>query len=619
MPEKLTEATVNMQPLDDDEKQLVQEVYERLELFEQACSPYHQEAKVVREIIRLRDPYQDPPNAKEKTLQLQTLKSTFNNCVADQMMAMPEAKLVPETPDKEEMVADLQDLVHHVVYEVNNYEETHRRRAEDMYGPGTVITQVVWDQDMCFGKGDAAIIRWPIEAFLWDPQADNIQDARAVIKISWHPLSWYEAHYPDEAKYVNAEDGEHNAVGLTTEQQNKPSGDEPRAMLLEYWYRTYDALAHRYRINVAYCAGGALLEHHKDVYMHGMYPFVIDVHSVIEGSMVGEGMVSELTPMMRYINRYAKYIDTNLRMSSKGRMVVRKNNGIDREALADWEQDIVEGDSVVQGEDWNWIQNVPFNGMIANQMYQFQSDLKQDSGANQFTRGETTGGIVSGKAITALQSAGGKIQQLHTGTLNNGFKQIVNMVLWLMAEFYDDKRVVMVTGRDNHMRQVTVDLMKFFGMDRGKKNVTPPPYTVQVEVTSRDPLRIDSMNQMYMQAYTMAAQAQQYFPLSALFRIMNVEGKDRLLPVIEANEQQQEMMQQLQAQNQQMAEQLAQMQQENDSLKQTTMRLSNSLAGGFSPQAAGTKAAEAGGGPLTNAAMVNQARQSMAAMPEMAE
>ena len=619
MPEKLTEATVNMQPLDDDEKQLVQEVYERLELFEQACSPYHQEAKVVREIIRLRDPYQDPPNAKEKTLQLQTLKSTFNNCVADQMMAMPEAKLVPETPDKEEMVADLQDLVHHVVYEVNNYEETHRRRAEDMYGPGTVITQVVWDQDMCFGKGDAAIIRWPIEAFLWDPQADNIQDARAVIKISWHPLSWYEAHYPDEAKYVNAEDGEHNAVGLTTEQQNKPSGDEPRAMLLEYWYRTYDALAHRYRINVAYCAGGALLEHHKDVYMHGMYPFVIDVHSVIEGSMVGEGMVSELTPMMRYINRYAKYIDTNLRMSSKGRMVVRKNNGIDREALADWEQDIVEGDSVVQGEDWNWIQNVPFNGMIANQMYQFQSDLKQDSGANQFTRGETTGGIVSGKAITALQSAGGKIQQLHTGTLNNGFKQIVNMVLWLMAEFYDDKRVVMVTGRDNHMRQVTVDLMKFFGMDRGKKNVTPPPYTVQVEVTSRDPLRIDSMNQMYMQAYTMAAQAQQYFPLSALFRMMNVEGKDRLLPVIEANEQQQEMMQQLQAQNQQMAEQLAQMQQENDSLKQTTMRLSNSLAGGFSPQAAGTKAAEAGGGPLTNAAMVNQARQSMAAMPEMAE
>ena len=142
MPEKLTEATVNMQPLDDDEKQLVQEVYERLELFEQACSPYHQEAKVVREIIRLRDPYQDPPNAKEKTLQLQTLKATFNNCVADQMMAMPEAKLVPETPDKEEMVADLQDLVHHVVYEVNNYDFLRMKSEIIRKNPASLDTPV---------------------------------------------------------------------------------------------------------------------------------------------------------------------------------------------------------------------------------------------------------------------------------------------------------------------------------------------------------------------------------------------------------------------------------------------------------------------------------------------
>ena len=33
----------------------------------------------------------------KKTLQLQTLKSTVNNVVADQMLSMPEAKLLPET------------------------------------------------------------------------------------------------------------------------------------------------------------------------------------------------------------------------------------------------------------------------------------------------------------------------------------------------------------------------------------------------------------------------------------------------------------------------------------------------------------------------------------------
>ena len=615
--EELTIAVVSEQPLDEKDKQLLEDVYARLELFEQACRPFHEEARAAREIMRLRDPFQDPEGTKEPTLQLQTLKSTINNCVADQMLNMPEAKLAPETPDKEEAAQDLQDLLHHVIYNVNEYDAIHRRRAEDFYVPGNAVTQIAWDPDMCHGKGDIALIRWPIESFLWDCQTDSLQDARALIKVSWHPLSWYKEHYPEQAPYVNAEEGKYNNVGMAESQKTKDNDDEERAMLLEYWYRTYNASSHRYTINVVYCAGGALLEHHKDVYAHGQYPFVLDVHSVIEGSMVGEGLVTELTPMMRYINRYARYIDTNLRMSSKGRMVVRKNSGIDREALADWSQDIIEGNSVTQGEDWNWVQSAPFNGMIANQMLQLQNDLKQDSGANQFTRGETTGNIVSGKAISALQTAGGKVQQLRTGVLNAGFKQIALQILWLMSEFYDDKRVFMVTGRNGQLREIAADAKRFFGR-RNKGAVTPPPYNVQVEVVSRDPARIDTMNGMFMQAYTMAAQAQQYFPLSALFRLMNVEGKDRLLPIIEENETHQQQLQQLQQSNEQLMAQMAQMQKENDNLRLTATQMTNALASvgasgsrGFPAQAVGTKAAQAGGGPGTSAHMVNQARESI--------
>lgn len=394
-------------------------------MFEEECRPYHDEARTVREILRLRDPYQDPPNAKKKTLQLQTLKSTFNNCVADQMENMPEARLLPEIPELEEAAMDLQDAVHYVVYNVNNYEKIHRRRAEDLYGPGTAITQVVWDADLNYGKGDVAIIRWPVEAFLWDSQVEDIQDSRALIKVAWHPMSWYKEHYPKVYPFINADDSTHNGVGMPASQKDKNSSDEERALMLEYWYRKYDVEKKRYTINVAYAAGGALLENHTDVYMHGMYPFVIDVHSTIEGSPVGDGMVSELVDMMRYINRYHTYIDTNLRMSSKGRMLTRRNSGIDKNALADWSVDLVEGDSVVQGEDWAWIQHAPFNSVIQTQMQYLENELKQDSGMNQYSRGESTGGIVSGKAIVALQEAGGKITGLRTDTLNNGFRQIV--------------------------------------------------------------------------------------------------------------------------------------------------------------------------------------------------
>ena len=174
------------------------------------------------------------------------------------------------------------------------------------------------------------------------------------MKVSWHPMSYYREHWPEEGKFVGCDDNTHNNVGKSDEQENSEhQDDEKRALLIEYWWREYNAKTRRYTINVAYAAGNALLSVDRDVYDHGMYPFVIDVHDSIEGSLVGEGLVTELAPMMRYINRYAAYADMTARMISKGRMLVRRGSRIDKDALTDWETDIVEGDQITQGDAWN--------------------------------------------------------------------------------------------------------------------------------------------------------------------------------------------------------------------------------------------------------------------------
>jgi regulator of replication initiation timing len=397
--------------------------------------------------------------------------------------------------------------------------------------------------------------------------------------------------------------------------------DEDRALLIEYWWRDYDAKTRRYKINVAYAAGNALLEVQLGVYDHGLYPFSILPCDTIEGCLAGEGLVTQLAPMMRYINRYMAYVDMNLRMASKTRALVRKDAGIDIEALADWENDIIEGNNITP-DNIQWMSTPPFNSMINQMMLQLETDLKQDSGANQFTRGETTGGIVSGKAISALQTAGAKVQVARTQILNNSFKQIVKHVLWLMAEFYDEDRVIMVTGRrDGKRREIAMKAKQFF--DKPKKGVlAPPPYTVQVEVITRDPSRIDQINNLYMQAFTMAAQMQQSFPLSALFRLLNIEGKDRLLPVIEENEQQQAMMQQMQQQIEQMGAQMQQLQQENQSLKLTSTDLTNALASaGVSAnqqQATAARMPQAGMQVNTRQALIDNARAELM-RPEIEE
>ena len=598
------------QMLDPEDQQLRDEAYRFLDIFEEGCNDYHRQIKVSREVLRRRDPGQDPPGKppEEKILQLQTLKSTFDNCVADQLDNMPEANLLPERPGMEKTAEDMTDVVRFVLAQ-NEYEKMHRRRVED-YFLGTALTQIGWDEDMDNGKGNVCLIRWPIESFLWDPCAADIQDARALIKVSWHPLSWFKEHYPDKAKYIGSEEGEHNGVGRA-DSWRQLSGDEERAMLMEYWYRRYDATKRRYTINVAYLAGGALLENDTNVYEHGMYPFVMEPFNYIEGQPVGDGLVDQLTPMMRYVNRYAHYIDENLRMSAKNRLLVRKSAQLDMEALCDFDQNIIEGANIDE-ESVRWFQSKPLSQMATQQMLQFQTDIKQDSGQSQWTRGETAGGVTAAAAISALQEAGGKITREHSLMLNQGFKQIVTQILWLVCQFYDNRKEQMITGRDGKSREVMMSAEHLRGEDlppenmppeellqqmdrmmpalgdnqpglgtrirntamrkqkeqRSKNSFMPPPYTVQIQVNRRNPLRVQAQNELFIQAYTMAAQAGQQFPLKMLFELLTVDGKDRIMPVLEQVDQQTQMIQQLMQENQMLKE-------SNDNLKGAVTQMSN--------------------------------------------
>lgn len=629
------------QPLTPEEKMLVDEAYRFLRIFREGCQEYHDHIKEMREVVRMRDPNQDSYRKQQgepKMLQLQTLKSTFNNCVADQLDNMPEASLLPERPGLESITEDMADVVRFVMMR-NRYEKLHRQRVED-YFMGTALTQIIWDEDMDYGKGNVALDIWPIENFLWDPRAPKIQDARALIKVTWHPLSWFAAHYPDKAQYVGSENSEHENLGLS-EAMRDLAGDEDVAMLMEYWYRKYDAKKRRYTINVAFLAGGALLENNLNVYNHGMYPFVMEPFDYIAGSPVGDGLVGQLVPMMRYVNRYAHYIDENARMAAKNRLLVRKNAQIDMEALADFDQNVIEGNNIDE-ESVRWFQSKPLNAMIAQQMLQFQTDMKQDSGQSQWTRGETAGGVTAASAISALQEAGGKITREHTTMLNEGFKEIVEQVLWLVCQFYTNRQVEMITGKDGKPREVLMSASHLRGDDappeqmppeevlmeidrllpaegnipglgsmireraqkkaakRRKNNLAPPPYTVQVQVSRRNPLRVQAQNELYIQAYTMAAQAGQQFPLKVLFELLTVDGKERIMPILEEVDQITQTIEALMQENQMLKDSNANMQGTLNEYNQKLM----AGAGPAAPQAAPQMSAQALGIGGNEAALV---------------
>ncbi len=568
------------QPLSDAERELVDKAKALFEEFRVQNSEYHKRAAICRKIYRLEDPEQDAPGvpSEARAPQLHTLKSTVVACVADQMDNTPEAVLLPERSDLTGVAESLTDITRYIM-ERNGYDRLHLTIANDYYQTGTAVVQVAWDEDMSHGAGDVAFIRCPIENLYWDPLADDIQEGRAVFKANLRPRSWYAEHFPDEAQYIQGDPyawEDRVDSGASTILDSK----DDEITLIEYWYRRYDAKTRKHNVHVSYIAGGALLycserEMPGGVYEHGKYPFIVYAYTPIEGQPVGNGMVWEFREMQRYINRYAKYIDENARMSAKIRLLVRQDSGLEEEDLTDWNKAVIRGKAIGE-ESVRWFQSAGLSGQVNAQMGSFEQQIKLDSGQNQFSRGEGGMGITAASAIAALQEAGGKTSRLHTASLNHGFREIVEQTVWLIAQHYGEERVVRITGRlsvtgkDAERKLSGADVL---GAKSGGKKPETLPYLVQVQVQRRNPMRVQAHNELVMQMYQIAGQAGQLFSPAKLLELMQVDGKDRLLPVLREVDETHQKMRELEARTAQAEAASVQMQAQMESQSQEMINL----------------------------------------------
>ncbi|MEG0767200.1 MAG: hypothetical protein RR482_05745, partial [Clostridia bacterium] len=88
-----------------------------------------------------------------------------------------------------------------------------------------------------------------------------------------------------------------------------------------------------------------------------------------------------------------------------------------------------------------------------------------------------------------------------------------------------------------------------------------PPYTVRVQVQRRNPMRVQAQNEEILQFANICTQAGMQIPPLALLELLQMDGKDRLLPVMQAVAAEQD-------QTRQMAGKMQQMDRENIDLKQ---------------------------------------------------
>lgn len=561
---------IGEQPLGEREKELVRRAYGLYDKFRSDLREEHEEMRKARLMRQLKQ-YEQSKTAPLSN----TLNSCVDNVIADQIDNMPEAKMYPERQETASSAEEMSDIVSFVLYQAG-WPGKYQSLMEDAVVTGTGIAQVVWNEDAMDGEGLPDVTVWHPEDFFPDPQYENLQDGRGCFKATRTTVAWVEEHYPNARGYVKADTEQHNEEVSYTQLAQAPDGDRDTT-LLEFWYKRYDAEKRKTRVHMALLAGRALLysteldygtsrkgEFREGVYAHGQYPFTMYKYRQVWRKPFGTGLIYDYRSQQEAIDRYQKYIDDNARQSSRQRFFIRKGSGINPDEVADMSRDLIEWEGNDIREVLQGFQATPLNAQVF-QMSQYLSDtMKQDSGQNQFSRGEGGLGVTAASAIEMLQTAGGKITRWHTESFKDAFREMIEQLLWVLSEYMEAGRTMMIVGGWNTDGAMQERLVQLLATRKEGDELPKPAYTVRVQVQRHNPGWIQEENNFILQMAQICGQYGQPMPPEIVVSLLQgYPNKGAVTRAVQQTSQIQQTINQLKAQNEQLAAQLTQQQQAN--------------------------------------------------------
>jgi len=530
------EETRGMQPLSAEQTLLVARAYALFERFYEAHLPAHEEMRKARMMRQLRQ-----EEASASAPASNTLNSCADNVIADQIDNMPEAKLIPEREETAKSAEEMTDVVSFVLYQ-SGWPGKYQRLMEDAVVTGTGVCEVFWDEEADEGEGMVSVLAWHPEDFYPDPAVEDLQDGRACFKATRTTVSWVTEHYPLSRGYVQED-------RYAREEEAEENDPDARVTLIEYWYKRYDAQAKKNRVHMALMAGGALLysteydygtaregEFAQGVYAHGKYPFTMFKYRNVWRQPFGTGLIHDYREIQHTIDRYIKYIDDNARQSSVQRLFIRKGSGINPDEIADMSRVIVEWEGSDIREVMQPVQASPINGQVYQMMQYLCDTMKQDSGQNQFTRGEGGMGVTAARAIEALQSAGGKITRWHTELFKEAFREMVEQILWVMSEYLTPGRTLRIVGGWDQAGSMQERIVELLAPDRQGDSLPRPAYTVRVQTQKNTPGQIQEANEFLLKCAEICAQYGQPLPPQSVIGLMEgYRTKGSVLRAVEEN------------------------------------------------------------------------------------
>ena len=447
------------------------------------------------------------------------VQSIIENIQADLMDGFPHAEITPESPEDRD-IADVIGAIIDQNHDAQNFRSDYRKMVHDLLTQGWCVAESGYDSHAYNNIGMAFTRYVNCRMILFDPQVEDIQDGRAVFKIQPVTIRRMEEMYPEfEGRF------ESDVYDLIEERDKKVQKDSTKdVLLIEYWWREYDKETERFKVHMAKVAGHQLLEDSRRAKPEGYistgeYPFTVTALMRRKGSPRGIGMADAFGKMQRQADRMDQIVEMNALMASRNKMLIARTSGFDVEDLQDWSKEVHVGDQL---NGVTWFPTPPLPEYIIQYSQMLRQTARDESGANDFSRGNTASGVTAASAIAALQEASGKRSRMIKDQLHESYKECVRNEIEFEREYNILPRNVLIVRGGQEIPMTFESSMLSRVSETGVR--VPIEFFISIKIETQRQWQVQTHNELMLQLAQLGI-----LPPDMLIENMIFEGKQGIL------------------------------------------------------------------------------------------
>lgn len=357
-------------------------------------------------------------------------------------------------PSDQPFSQDVQHILN-FVWRKNRMVVKFDEAERDRLNLGSITWKVYQDPDALNGRGLPTIEPVAIDLFLPDARINNpreLQKGDYCIELLPMTTRNLRKQFGNRAKLVktNGLTMSNEARVFNTEESSNPVMMD-QVMVILYWEKDDDDKLRR-----VYCTEDVILadsfdDKNKDgesesFYRHGKYPYVTIPCYIRKGNYWGMSDTEQLIPIQDLINDLDDQIVSNARITGNNQVVVATSSGIN---INKWTNK--EG-LKIPSKDVNGFRQVipyPIPSYIPNRRDRAFQESEIVSGRSDIVEGRRSGSLRAASAILAMQEAGSR-RNNHKKLMNQeGFNEILGLVLDYVKEFMTEEQAFDITEKGN--------------------------------------------------------------------------------------------------------------------------------------------------------------------------